>query len=688
MTLFCKYTSRFFVLIAISLFTAFPALADDGKPALSLEEIVNLKTASRAVISPDGEAVAYVLQVPRKLYVDKDGAAWTQLHVVNTEGESRPYFSGEVSVSRIAWSADGQSLFFTGKRDVKADFADIYRVPLHGGEAEVVYKANTSIRSIFPSPDGKTIAFLAAKPKPKEEKTLKEKGFKALVYEESKPFVHVWLLDIESGEATVQDLTGSASALAWSPDGEHYAVALAPTPLIDDEYMSRDIFVVSTSDAKIRNQMDLVGKLGSFAFSPDGKQIAWIGGEDINDPSEGRLYTASSSGGERVELVPAYGGHVQDFYWKDNTAITWLGGRGVWTEVSQVEISDPQAAGTAPDSGAIIRSIDAHPGQQVAAAIVDTPEHPPEVYLLRQGMDPVRLTHSNPVLEERRLARQEVVRFSARDGMELDMMVVHPFEKKRGGSPLIIIVHGGPEAHYSNGWNNGYSRPAQALAAQGYLLAYPNYRGSTGRGVEFSKHGQHAYTDPEFNDIVDAKQHLVEAGLADADRTGVTGGSYGGFASMWAASALSEHFAASVAFVGISDQISKFGTTDIPKEMYHVHARAWPWDDWMWMLERSPIYHSDKVKTPLLIMHGDKDPRVHPAQSLEMYRYVKVRTDTPVRLVYYPGEGHGNSKTAARYDYSLRLTRWMDHFLKDGGSELPPYEIDHAARLKKEDDES
>ena len=104
------------------------------------------------------------------------------------------------------------------------------------------------------------------------------------------------------------------------------------------------------------------------------------------------------------------------------------------------------------------------------------------------------------------------------------------------------------------------------------------------------------------------------------------------------------------------------------------------------MLFRS-IYHSDKVKTPLLIMHGDKDPRVHPAQSMEMYRYVKVRTDTPVRLVFYPGEGHGNSQTAARYDYSLRLTRWMDHFLKQGGTELPPYEIDHAARLKKDEDQ-
>ena len=246
-----------------------------------------------------------------------------------------------------------------------------------------------------------------------------------------------------------------------------------------------------------------------------------------------------------------------------------------------------------------------------------------------------------------------------------------------------MVIHGGPEAHYSNGWNTAYSRPAQTMAAEGYIVAFPNYRGSTGRGVDFSKLSQHDYGGAEFDDIVDAKKHLVEAGLADGDRTGITGGSYGGFASMWAASALTEHFAASVAFVGISDQVSKFGTTDIPKEMYNVHARAWPWDDWMWLLQRSPIYYADQVKTPLLIMHGDKDPRVHPSQSMEMYRHVKVRTDTPVRLVFYPGEKHGNAHAAARFDYALRLTRWMDHFLKEGETELPPYELDHAARMKQ-----
>jgi dipeptidyl aminopeptidase/acylaminoacyl peptidase len=671
-------------LIALLLILPLSLSAAD-EAGLSLEEIVGLNNVSSAVMSPSGEAVAYLLNVPRELYVDEDGSAWRQLHVVSTQGESRPYFSGDVRVSAVAWSADGNDLFFVGKRDPSAEFSDIFRMPLGGGEAAVAYEAKSAIRSIAPSPDGETLAFLAPEPDPKESKSLAKKGFKANVYEESNPFVHVWLLDLESGEAAKQDIKGSASSLRWAPDGRHYAVALAPTPLIDDEYMSRDIFVVETGTAEIRNQMGLVGKFGNFSFSPDGSQIAWIGGEDIHDPAEGRLYTASAQGGERVELLPDYPGHVADFYWNDASRITWMAGRGVWTQTGTVAIDEAEAVGEAPASGPVLRSIDAHPGQSVAAAVADSPEHPQEVYLLRDGAAPQRLTHSNPILEERQLARQEVVTYSARDGMELEMLVVHPFKKKRRGNPLVLVIHGGPEAHYSNGWNSAYSRPAQYWAAQGYIVALPNYRGSTGRGVEFSKHGQHAYAEGEFNDIVDAKQHLVDAGLADGDRTGITGGSYGGYASMWAASALTEHFQASVAFVGISNQLSKFGTTDIPKEMYNVHARSWPWEDWNWMLERSPIYYAGQVETPLLIMHGDSDPRVHPSQSLEMYRNVKVRTDTPVRLVYYPGEGHGNARTAARYDYALRLTRWMDHFLVQGNDELPEWKIDHAARLQNGD---
>src|SRR5690606_12470890 len=202
--------------------------------------------------------------------------------------------------------------------------------------------------------------------------------------------------------------------------------------------------------------------------------------------------------------------------------------------------------------------------------------------------------------------------------------------------------HGGPESHYKNGWLTGYSSFGQLAAARGFAVFYPNYRGSTGRGVAFSKLSQGDPAGLEFDDLVDAVDHLIEIGLVDRDKVGVTGGSYGGYATAWLSTRYSDRFAAGVMFVGISNKISKVGTTDIPNEEFLVHARKRPWENWQFFLERSPIYYADDSTTPLLILHGEDDPRVDPGQSHELYRHLKLRGQAPVRLVLYPGEGHGN----------------------------------------------
>jgi dipeptidyl aminopeptidase/acylaminoacyl peptidase len=166
-------------------------------------------------------------------------------------------------------------------------------------------------------------------------------------------------------------------------------------------------------------------------------------------------------------------------------------------------------------------------------------------------------------------------------------------------------------------------------------------------------------------------------GLVDRAKVGVTGGSYGGYATAWCSTRYSDRFAAGVMFVGISDKISKVGTTDIPNEEYYVHALKRPWEDWKFLLERSPIYHAAQGRTPLLILHGKDDPRVNVGQSRELYRHLKLHNRAPVRLVLYPGEVHGNRKAAARLDYNLRLMQWMEHYLKGPGGPVPSMELDY-----------
>ena len=158
---------------------------------------------------------------------------------------------------------------------------------------------------------------------------------------------------------------------------------------------------------------------------------------------------------------------------------------------------------------------------------------------------------------------------------------------------------------------------------------------------------------------------------------GITGGSYGGYASAWGATYYSDRFAASVMAVGLSDLVSKIGTTDIPNEMLSVHWLENPWDNWQYFLERSPVYYAGQSHTPTLILHGKSDTRVNPGQSRELYRHLKLRGHAPVRLVLYEGEGHGNRRAASRLDFCLRQMRWLEHYLKGPGGDPPPYDIEY-----------
>jgi dipeptidyl aminopeptidase/acylaminoacyl peptidase len=352
---------------------------------------------------------------------------------------------------------------------------------------------------------------------------------------------------------------------------------------------------------------------------------------------------------------------------------------GVETVYAAVDEDGQGARVIVPGGSAVFQTVSANAGGDIVVFVANTPQHPSEVYLWTQDdRRPHRVTDENPWLDDLRLAEQEVVTFAARDGLELQGLLIRPLGDAEGPAPLLVVVHGGPEAHYSNGWLTNYSSPGQMAAARGYAVFYPNYRGSTGRGVAFSMLSQGEPAGAEFDDLIDGIDHLIAEGIADSARVGVTGGSYGGYATAWLSTRYSDRIAAGVMFVGISNKLSKVGTTDIPDEEFYVHARKRPWDDWSFFLERSPIYYAGQSRTPLLILHGADDPRVDPGQSRELYRHLRLRGQAPVRLVLYPGEGHGNSRATARFDYSLRSLQWLDHFLLGEGGDPPPPEIDYA----------
>jgi dipeptidyl aminopeptidase/acylaminoacyl peptidase len=546
---------------------------------------------------------------------------------------------------------------------------------------ERAFSFDTSIGTYAWSPSGEQIAFIAAEPEADDEAVL---PYQPEVYEEETPDRRLWIADPSSGEARLVDtLEGTVYDLAWSPGGEDIAVAVAPTPLVDDFYMQQRIRVLDAATGAVEARIENPGKLGAIAWSPSGEHLAFVSAADINDPAAGRLMVADVATGEFEDVLPGYEGHVDYLVWEDEDTIRYSAGRGVESVLERVDRTGGAPEMLVPEGLAVFGSFSMSADGDVVAFSAASPQHPAELFVMTDG-EPERVTERNAWLADRRLAPQEVIEFEARDGLVLQGMLIRPLDYEEGERvPLIMVVHGGPEAHYSNTWLTAYSLLGQMAAAKGYAVFYPNYRGSTGRGVEFSKTSQAEPAGAEFDDLVDGVDHLVAMGLVDADRVGVTGGSYGGYATGWLATRYTEHFAAGVMFVGISNKVSKVGTTDIPNEEFLVHARKRPWDNWQFFLERSPIYYADDTETPLLIMHGAEDPRVHPTQSMELYRHLKLRSDAPVRLVFYPGEGHGNRNATARFDYTLRAMRWFDHYLMGPGGAPPPIDVDALAEEER-----
>lgn len=687
-------------LFVVGCLIGLPAMAVAAERGMTPQDVARLNYVGSALMSPDGTRIAYTISRPRDPFAEpaeyepgyEDGSPKVELHVMTVEdGASRAYIT-EGRFGGLQWTPDGSAISFTAKRgDDK--HRSLYVLPIAGGEARRVLAHETDIGGYSWHPNGGRVAFIAGPKEDKKKKDLEKKGFKAEVYEEELHNDALWIADLKKGFDPHRklEIDGHVMSAEWNPMGDRLLTKISPSPLIDDEYMASRIRIVNPETGEITTRIENPGKLGQVEWSPDGTHIAMISAADIHDPAEGRLVVVPAGGGEMRDLIPNYAGHVKSIAWQGIDTVMFIGDEGCETVFGEVKMDGTGLKKLVETPGMILGSVSLSKIGNRGAFVATSPTHYRELFYMAHGdKTPKRMTITNPWLSEIDFGEQSVVKYKARDGVELEGILIKPVGHASGARvPCIVCVHGGPESHESNGWQTHYSRPGQVAAARGFAVFYPNYRGSTGRGVEFSMSSQGRYGQEEFDDVVDGVKHLVAEGLVDEARVGITGGSYGGYASAWGATALTEHFAASVMFVGISEQFSKFGTTDIPNEMNLVHSRTWPWKDEELFRRSSPIMYAEQARTPILIMHGKNDTRVHPSQSMILYRYLKTLGKVPVRLVFYPGEGHGNRKSGARLDYNLRMLQWMEHYLAPGdhrNDPPPPHELDYGLPEKKKDE--
>jgi dipeptidyl aminopeptidase/acylaminoacyl peptidase len=664
------------LVLLISCLAAGSALPAGTTSGLTVEQLLDIEQVRGAELSPDGKTALYT--VSRNRDMDEEaGGAWTELWVIDVEGKNaRPFVTGQVSVGSPHFSPDGRYIGFTTKRGDKAK-TQVWVLPVDGGEALAATDSKTGVGAWAWSHNGTTIFYTETEEASQREKDLKEKGWLPGYYEENlkhrilKSVPFNWNQEPGSAITLVDDLT------VWSieadPTGKYLVFGASAQNLIDHKYMFQDIYRLDLADGSFRMIVDNPGKMGMHAISPDGKRLAWTSAASLEDHATSTLFVSDSAGGKVQNMTPeGFEGHIRSVVWRDKNTVMYFADEGVWPTLALQDVrKDPGKRKVIYDSeetGLVAGLPASRPGQSNMVFVGHDARTPRELYFWKGKGKGRRLTFHNEYLKDVEMGEQRVVRWKARDGLMIEGILMLPVGYEGGRFPLIAQVHGGPESNHNAGWLSRYANPGQAFCARGFGVLFSNYRGSTGRGLEFAIS---AYAEPagaEFDDVVDGIDHLIAEGLVDRDRVGVTGGSYGGYATYWLSTKYTDRFAAGVGMVGVSNLISKRLLTDIPYEDLYVHMGKPVREMWDLMLERSPIKYAHESKTPLLIIHGKKDTRVHPSQSQELFRAMKMADHPAVRLIWYENEGHGNRQRWGRADYVHRSIRWFEYYLMEGNA--------------------
>jgi len=648
------YLTVFAVLVTKSILNA---------QVLSPENVVDLKVASRVAIQPQGKYVAYELHFQRA-EDEPIGSRYSEIWVVSVNGkEARRFTSKPVNAWAPAWTPDGKAITFLSRRKAFDKNTQVYAIPLSGGEAVKISHAPRSILSYAISPDGSSLAYRMRDAESEEIQAKKKKGFDEKVIDSWTTLTRLHIENLKTNKShlvTSDDV--NIWGFSWGPESRRLTYRASERPFTDDSYMYTQNYIISRDGGKGTLIYKSSGKLGTAAFSPDGKRIAWLGATSFNDPATGSLFVQEIGTDAPQNVMPDFHGTAVDFKWKDATTILTNMIERTETFLYELDTESLKMKKVAGGDGVIFREISLSSRSDVFATIGNTTSHPNEVYA---GPHLRRLTSSNPILDKMAFGAQETISWKGRDGLEITGVLVKPTNYEPGTRyPLQVQVHGGPESAILDGWNVRYSQPVQMLAQRGFVVLMPNYRGSTGRGVAYTKGDHGDLMGEEFHDMLTGIDYLISIGLVDRNRVGIGGGSYGGYTTAWAVTKHSDRFKAGVMFAGISNQISKAGVTDTPVENAGVHWNFWLYDNMDLVWERSPIKHIRNAGTPTLIAHGERDLRVPTGQAFELYRGLK-HMKVPTRLVIYPREPHGLSERSHQIDFCRRAIAWYERYLKD-----------------------
>jgi dipeptidyl aminopeptidase/acylaminoacyl peptidase len=657
--------------------------------SFTLDDVAKLKFVSNPERSPEGKWVAYTVSSVDTEKDKRDSDVW----MVSWDGsEQIRLTSSKDSESKPQWSPDGKYLaFLTSRRNDDEDDekknkkkgAQVWLLNRAGGEAQTLTDIEGNIDDYAWSPDSKRLLLIVDDPDPAADPE-KMEGWKR----KTKPPIvidryafkndqsgylgklrsHLYLFDIASKK--LDQLTSGNfddRSASWSPDGTRIAF-VSERDKDPDRTNNPDIFLIDAkSGATPVKLTDFSGPdEGKPAWSPDGKSIAYVQGD------EPRFYAYNLA---KLAVIPASGGRPRILTESLDRAVS----SPIWAKDSKsilVIVEDDRAqylarvpaTGGAPEPLTTGRRVVNSPSlgsDGNVAVTASTSSEPYEVFAVEQGKLR-KLTSQNAWVSDLAFAKVEDVTFTARDGTTVNGLLTRPGKASAGQKlPMILWIHGGPNGQDDHSFDD----EREYFAANGYAVLQVNYRGSSGRGSKYQKAIYADWGNLEVVDLLAGVDWAVTSGVADPDRLGIGGWSYGGILTDYTI-ATDPRFKAANSGAGSALQLSMYGSDQYVMQYETELGPPWKSQD-LWIKVSYPFFRADRIKTPTLFMASEKDFNVPVVGAEQMYQALRS-TGVDTQLVIYPDQHHGVLVPSYVRDRFERRLAWFDNYLKGGATPSAP----------------